>query len=307
MRTFVPTYRPTGSALHAARVAVAALYVGGICLAAVALDNPLLLAALLAGVVGAAAWAGVGRELAIAARLALPLALLVAIVNPLVSREGLTVIAEGPVVPVLGALDITLEALVFGLVAGLRVLVVVLAFALFSAAVDPDRLLALVRRLSFRSALTASLATRLVPVIARDATRLADAYTLRAAEPVTGRMPRLHRGAVLTRALTAGALERAVDVAAALEVRGYGSAPRRARAGTAPWSRHDTSFLLAALLIVAGSLVARGAGAAHFDAYPMLDADWGPLTWALAAATTATLLAPFAWAAAGRRRRDRAA
>ena len=38
-----------------------------------------------------------------------------------------------------------------------------------SAAVDPDELLKALRRISYRSALTASLATRLVPVLARDA------------------------------------------------------------------------------------------------------------------------------------------
>ena len=39
-----------------------------------------------------------------------------------------------------------------------------------SAAVDPDELLRMFRRVSYRSALTATLATRLVPVLARDAT-----------------------------------------------------------------------------------------------------------------------------------------
>ena len=65
--------------------------------------------------------------------------------------------------------DITLEALIYGGVAGMRVLVVALAFALYSAAVDPDEVLRTFRRLSLRSSLTASLATRLVPLVGRDA------------------------------------------------------------------------------------------------------------------------------------------
>ena len=40
--------------------------------------------------------AGVGAELRSAARLAVPLALLVAAINPLVSREGLTLLVQGP-------------------------------------------------------------------------------------------------------------------------------------------------------------------------------------------------------------------
>ena len=46
------------------------------------------------------------------------------------------------------------------------------------------------------------------------------------------------------RATTAGVLDRALDVAAALEVRGYGAArrPRRGGASRRPWSRHDLAF-----------------------------------------------------------------
>jgi energy-coupling factor transport system permease protein len=250
--------------------------------------------ALLAGVVVSGVAAGVGAEIARAARLAVPLALLVAVVNPLVSREGLTVVAAGPAVPLLGPLDVTLEALVFGAVAGLRVLLVVLAFALFAASVNPDELLRLFRRLSFRSALTASLATRLVPVIGRDAVRLADAYRLRAASAGDGRMARVRKSATLTRALAAGALDRAIDVAAALEVRGYALAPRSAGASRpAPWSRHDLAFALAAATVIALALGARFAGIGAFDAYPSLEAAHGPLEPAFAAALVLAILAPF--------------
>ena len=48
-----------------------------------------------------------------------------------------------------------------------------------SVAVDPDALLRLFRRVSYRSALTASLATRLVPVLARDAARMSEAARCR--------------------------------------------------------------------------------------------------------------------------------
>ena len=108
-------------------------------------------------------------------------------------------------------------------------IVIVTAFGLMSAAVDPDELLRLFRRISYRSALTATLATRLVPVLARDATRMGDAARCRP-HPPGGSRWRARR--------SPGALDRAVDVAAALEVRGYalgGRTPRRRR----PWSRHD--------------------------------------------------------------------
>ena len=96
--------------------------------------------------------------------------------------------------PLYGQLDVTLEAVVYGAVAALRVLVVVLAFAVCSAAVDPDDMLRGLRRVAPRSALTASLATRMVPLLARDAERLGEAYGLRAAG-VRGRPHAQGRGA----------------------------------------------------------------------------------------------------------------
>ncbi len=117
----------------------------------------------------------------------------------------------------------------------------VLAFALLVATVDPDEVLRGLRRVSFRSALTAVLATRMVPVLTRDAQRMDMALRSR---PDVDRSTTAVRVAVV-RALAAGALDRAVDVAATLELRGYatrravapGVRPCRGRATTPACSR----------------------------------------------------------------------
>jgi energy-coupling factor transport system permease protein len=155
--------------------------------------------------------------------------------------------------------------------------------ALFTAAVDPDEMLRLFRRVSFRSALTAALATRLIPVLARDARRMADA---RACRPHPG--PRV---AVL-RAVATSALDRAIDVAATLEVRGYGAAGA-ARPARAPWSRHDLAFAAATVVIVASSVTARIVGVADFDAYPSLSVPFGAVELVFAAALVLVAVAPF--------------
>ena len=212
-------------------------------LAAVALsfEHPLILAALLLAVVGAAAGAQVLGPVARSLLWGLPFALVIAGVNALVVRDGLTVIARFGELPPLGQIDVTLEATAYGGVLALRALIVIACFALHSAAVDPDELLRAFRRLSFRSALTAALATRMVPVLARDARRFRDAQRCRPGPPAS----RL----ALARAVTAGALDRAVDVAATLEVRGYGGSGRPARR-VRPWSRHDFAFAVSAAALV---------------------------------------------------------
>jgi energy-coupling factor transport system permease protein len=256
----VPTYQPRPSALHSARAGVATSFAAALALVPLLYESPLVLVAGLAAAVAAGIAAGVGGEIARAARLAVPLVLLIVIVNPLVYREGETLLVRGG--ELLGyRIEITLEALAYGGAAGLRLFVLAAALALFSATVDPDDLLRLVRRVSYRSALTASLATRLAPVLARDALRMGDAARCR---------PRRPGRSAVARAALAGALDRAVEVAAALELRGYASGRRPPRYRTA-WSRHDVRVATAAVAIAVVAVAARIAGAGGFEAYPSLE------------------------------------
>ena len=96
----------------------------------------------------------------------------------------------------------------------------------------------------------------------------------------------------LVRAVAAGALDRAVDVAAALEVRGYATAHRPQRVRM-PWSRHDRAFAAVALVLAAIAVAARLGGAGAFEAYPSLEGSWSAATWALAAAIVLLPLVPF--------------
>ena len=278
-------YSRRASPLHAARAACSGAWCVALAGAALAFHHPLVLGALLVAVLAGAAGAGVGHEVARMLRYALPFALFIALINPFVSRNGLTVIARLGEVPPFGQVDLTLEALVYGAMFGLRLLVVVLAFGIATYAVDPDEVLRLFRRVSFRSALTAALAVRLVPVLHADARRLAEARRCRA----EGEASRL---AVL-RAVATGALDRATDVAATLEVRGYATASK-SRAAARPWSRHDTWFLASACGIVALVAGAKAAGVADFEAFPSLVVPLGAAEVALAVLLFAAAVLPFA-------------
>jgi energy-coupling factor transport system permease protein len=276
-------YRRAASPLHAARAAAGSAYCAALAAVALVADHPVILAAVLIAEVGAASAAGAGRQFRRAALFTAPFALAIAVINPIVTRDGLTVIARAGEVPWLGNLDITLEATAYGGVLALRAVALVLAGALYASAVDPDEVLRLFRRVSFRSALTAALATRMVPVLARDAGRLAEAQRCRPA----GSAPRL----AVVRATATNALDRAIDVAATLELRGYSLPGPRGRQRREP-SRYDARFYAVAAVVVVTAIVGKVAGADDFHPYPTIHIGLGGATLAVCAVVLASGLAP---------------
>jgi energy-coupling factor transport system permease protein len=284
-------YRRRASPLHAARAAAGGAWCVALAAAALAAEHPLVLVTLMVVVLAGAAAAGVAREVGRITLWMVPWALAIAVINMVVVREGFTILARLGEIPPFGQVDLTLEALVYGLLFGLRLLVVASAFAVFTVAVDPDDLLRVLRRASVRSALAATLATRLVPVLAADAQRIDEARRCRADRGGEGATARL---AVL-RAVTGGALDRALDVAATLEVRGYGSAKsaRPPRSGR-PWSRHDQAFMASAMTLVALTVAARLVPVAAFDPYPEITGAGAGEALLLAGALALVALLPFA-------------
>ncbi len=282
-------YQPLASPLHATRAGVAALWGLALIAASLLLYHPVALAALALAVLAAGGGAGVGRALAPVLRTVAIVAVPIVLVNVIASREGLTVFARLGDLGPFGQGDLTVEALVYGAVIALKVGSLMLITALCSLCIDPDALLRICRRLSFRSALTASLAVRMIPVLAADAQRIAEAQRTRpGGQRTSGARARVALiGAVLT-----GSLDRAMDVAATLELRGFAAAPRAPRLSR-PWSRHDLAFSASAAAILALALLGRLSGVATFTAYPLVHAPVNFGLLALCAALVLAILLPF--------------
>lgn len=170
------------------------------------------------------------------------------LVTPFVESVGERVLWTGPVVPVLGQLDVTSEELAGGAVQAFRLAAVTLAFAAYALLLDHDRLVQ-AARFARRSALAVALATRLVPTLERDAVGLVEALRGRGVE-VAG----LRGRARLLSPLLAGSLERGLNLAEAMEARGFGR-PSATRAPRPPWSALDRAALaVAPALVIVGAL-----------------------------------------------------
>jgi energy-coupling factor transport system permease protein len=312
-------YTPRRGPLQAASPSAAVVYLGALVAVAFLCSNPLVLVAVGAAAALAGRLAGAGGAVRAALRMGLVLAILIVVVNALVVNRGETVLLRLGDLPLLGRVDVTGEALVAGAIIGLRAAVAMVVFAVYSACVDPDRVLRALRPLAGRSALTAALISRLVPVAAADASRLRDAGRLRG----PGAAP-LGRAA-LARRLLAGSLDRAVDVAATLELRGYSlAAPDTARGGVlgrpdqvthgtvrslhrppcvlAPLgpvrarrfkSRFDLRFYATGAVVLAAAVAGKALGAGELSTYPTVVVGLGPATIALSALIVLAGLAPW--------------
>jgi energy-coupling factor transport system permease protein len=170
------------------------------------------------------------------------------VIWPLTAHVGSHPLWNGPILPVLGSIDVTREELAAGAVQTLRLATVALAFALWALRLDLDRLVR-EARLARRSVLTVALATRLIPTLERDAIGFVEALRGRGVE-VEG----LRGRSRLLAPLVASSLERAFTVAESMEARGYGCS------GRAPGVRHrlnrsEYAALVFSVLLVVCSLL----------------------------------------------------
>ncbi|TML73540.1 MAG: energy-coupling factor transporter transmembrane protein EcfT [Actinobacteria bacterium] len=166
------------------------------------------------------------------------------VITPFVETLGSHPIWTGPIVPVVGELDVTREELWSGAHGALRFAAVGLAFAVYALVLDHDRLLE-GTRFARRFVLTVVLATRLAPTLDRDARALAEAMRARGIE-VRGVRTRTR----LLSPLLAGSLERALNLAEAMEARGYGRGATT-RLPRASWSNADRAAVAFAAAVVA--------------------------------------------------------
>lgn len=193
----------------------------------------------------------------------------VMILNPLVSRAGATIVWAGPTLPLVGQIVISAEALIFGFAMALRLFAVVGLFALYSALVDSDAVYRLVAPYSLGSALVISLSVRLFGTNLRDGARIKDAMRSRGVVFEGGGLQTSVRShAWVVESLTMTSLDRAMNLAEALEARGFGR-PGRTRVPAPSFSAKDRLMVMVAVATVAVGVV-WGVVAGGFTYYPRL-------------------------------------
>lgn len=223
---------------------VLAAYYGCMLVASATILHPaMLLISIFGALCTAACRMGLLRALKQMAKL-LPLALLTALVNPMFSHEGATILGYLP-----SGNPLTLESIAYGLAAGGMLLSALGWFLSVSAALTGEKWIHLLGSAVPALSLVLSMIFRFVPKLLRQIHRIVEALAL--SEPDASRLKRAFHtfSAVLT-----WALEDAAETADAMRCRGYGLPGRSAYARYRMDGR-DWLTLLAIALLTAGLVV----------------------------------------------------
>lgn len=263
-------YRENGLFLQTLHPVVSLVFLGVLLILSLLFTNPLFLAGLLLVVIlaiwavdGLDSWEGY-------LRISLGMAVLIMIINPLVVHAGTTIIWHGPIVPILGRITISLEAICYGAAMSVRLLVVISIFCLYNLSVHPDKTLGMLSRFARNSTLIVSIATRMLPAMARNQASIREVQMMRGIDFGAGGLrERLKKYSFLVNVLLLSSLEGSLEIAESMQARAFGSGPRTCYKREI-WRPRDTLCLSSSLI----ALVMAGWGAIHgigvYQYYPYL-------------------------------------
>ena len=190
--------------------------------------------------------------------------LLVAVANPLINHHGVTLLGM--------FLNqwITLEAIAYGITAGLSLAALILWFGCYSEVMTSEKFLYLFGKIAPASALLISMALQLVPKLNRQLTEIKESEEML-------RPTRRNLGGKLgtalrhTSTLVGWSLEGAVEQADSMKARGYGL-KRRTTFHLFHFDSRDFRFLCGVLMLFGACVIARAFGHGHMEFYPRMDA-----------------------------------
>lgn len=195
----------------------------------------------------------------------------VMIINPLVVYAGQTVIWQGPRIPVLGRLSVSLEAVCYGAVMGVRLLDIISVFCLYNLIVHPDKALNLFSRPAGKSVLVIALATRMFPALVRDMENIRSVQQMRGVDFNSGSLrEKVWKYAALINILLLSSLEDSLAIAESMQARAFGSGPRTCYDRNL-WRPRDIIFLTGGVAALGAGIWGLLHGFGSYTFYPQTD------------------------------------
>ncbi len=266
-------------------------FIGIVFVLSLIFSHPIYLLGLLVSVWVVIAAAGNLAEWKGYMRFSIIMVVVIVVINTLFSRAGTTIIYSGPVIPLIGPLEISLEAVAYGLGMSVRLLVIISVFCLYTYAVNPDKALRLFSRLGGKSVLAITLSVRLFPLMMKDFHRISDIQRCRGVKLTTGSWWERARNSIpIISIMLLSSLERSLQLAESMYARAYGSGPR-SYYNKDLWRPRDYLILIVTAVALAVGIWSAVVGWSAFSYYPVLE-HLNPPELIGAGLTVLTLLAP---------------
>ena len=190
-------------------------------------NNPIYIAAMVTFLIIGLIILEESKKLKNALKYSLFIVIFIIIINPLVSNRGVTVIYEGFKLPIIGRFKITLEAIVFGIVMGARLISMILVFVLYGALVDVDDSLSFFSKYAHRLTLTLAMTTNIIHRFRLEIMRVKDVMILRGAKLNERNIfKRIRAYYPILKVVLITSLEGSLNRAETLYSRGYGKGKR---------------------------------------------------------------------------------
>lgn len=264
-------YREKGLFLQTLHPMSALIYLVTLMVMALIFTNPLYLLGVLF-IVTIAVWAADGLEawescLKVAIFMIAPIIL----INTLVVHAGQTIIWHGPYIPIIGRMNVSLEAVCYGFTMSVRLLDVISIFCLYNIIVHPDKALNLFSRLASKSGMVIFLAIRMLPTMFRELESISSVQQMRGVDFSKGSLKeKILKYSYLINILLLSSLENSLEIAESMQARAFGSGLRTSYTRNL-WRPRDVFCLSGSVFVLGVGIWGMFHGFGNYIFYQQLD------------------------------------
>ena len=196
-------------------------------------------------------------------RYLLPMLLLIAFANPLLNHRGVTRLVK------IMNQWVTLEALCYGITAGLSLAALILWFGCYQEVITSDKFLYLFGKAAPGTALLISMALNLVPKLEQELQQIREGQEMLYPDK-PGHMEKIRKAIRHVSTLLGWSLENTVEQVDSMKARGYGLR-RRTTFHLFHFDSRDARFLTGILILGGMCIIARAFGHGTMEFYPRMD------------------------------------
>ena len=210
-------------------------------------------------------WQGISHEFMQIIKFFIPMSLLIILLNPLTSKVGTTKIY------IMGSYFITLEALIYGIIMSLSLLIILLVFASYNRAVSYQEMLYLFSKKFPHVSMIIVMALRFIPLLSYRLTEVNKVHQFdqknENQEKKGSKLERIRKTAKMMAVVVSWSLEESMLTAKSMKARGYGIKKRTSYLSY-DYRKIDYLFLLIIGVTCVICVIGLAQGYGRIDIYP---------------------------------------